>query len=148
MPPVSTSPAGSDAGAGATTAASVIYENRCCGCPSVGAHPHALVALERLALGLERRRDHDLGAVELREVLVTAGRHRRPQATEQVERAVVLARRADEDLLERPVLRGRDPRAAWEAWMERRHAPVKTPARGLVGARERGADHHRVGAER
>ena len=32
--------------------------------------------------------------------------------------------------------------------MERRHAPVKAPARGLVRARERRADHHRVGAER
>ena len=38
-----------------------------------------LVALEVLALGLQRGCDHQLGAVELRDVLVAARRHRRAQ---------------------------------------------------------------------
>src|SRR4030095_5386622 len=63
-------------------------------------HPDALAALERLALGLQRRRHHDLGLLELLECLVAGGGHRRAQRTEQIERAVVLVRGADEDLLE------------------------------------------------
>ena len=120
-----------------------------CGCGlrvAAGAHADRLVALERLALGLQRRGDHQLGPVELRDVLVAAGRHRGPQAAHQVERAVVLAGRARDDLLERAVLRRRHPRAARERRVERRHAPVEAVARRLVGARQRGADHHRVGA--
>src|SRR3954469_23553205 len=56
------------------------------------AHADRLVALELLALGLERRRDHDLRAVEGRDVLVAARGHGRAQAAHQVERAVVLVR--------------------------------------------------------
>src|ERR1700731_144083 len=90
-------------GWGAVAAASPIDEG---GSLPVGdTHAHALVTLQRLALGLQRRRDHDLSPVELGEVLVTAGRHRSPQPAEQVERAVVLPRRANQDLLERSVLR-------------------------------------------
>src|SRR2546423_12852648 len=80
------------------------------GCLPVGRpHADALVALQGLALGLQRGRDHDLGAVELGEVLVAAGRHRGAQAPEEVEGAVVLPRGADEDLLHGAVLRGRHP---------------------------------------
>ena len=120
-----------------------------CGCGlrvAAGAHADRLVALERLALGLQRRGDHQLGPVELGDVLVAAGRHRGPQAAHQVERAVVLAGRARDDLLERAVLRRRHARAARERRVERRHAPVEAVARRLVGARQRRADHHRVGA--
>src|SRR5205807_8739641 len=69
-----------------------------------GAHAGPLVTLQRLALRLQRRRYHHLGAVELRQVLVPACRHRGAQATEQVEGAIVLPRGAHEDLLQRAVL--------------------------------------------
>src|SRR5208282_2636576 len=71
----------STAGSCAVAARSVIDEG---GYLPVGrAHAHTLVALQRLALCLERRRNHDLRAVELRQVLVAAGRHRRAQSAEQ-----------------------------------------------------------------
>src|SRR3954471_10861519 len=54
-------------------------------------HADRLLALQLLALGLQRRRDHQLGPVELGDVLVAAGRHRGLQRAHQVERAVVLA---------------------------------------------------------
>src|SRR5438552_9832581 len=50
-------------------------------------HPDALSPLERLALGLQGRRDHDFGLLELLDRLVARGRHRRAQRAEQVERA-------------------------------------------------------------
>ena len=111
-----------------------------------GAHADRLVALELLALGLERRRDHHLGAVERRDVLVAAGGHRRAQAAHQVERAVVLVGGAEQDLLERAVLGGLHARAARQRRVEGGHAPVEAAAGRLVGARERRADHHGVGA--
>ena len=40
-------------------------------------HPDALLALEMLAFGLQRRRDHQLRAVELGDVPVSARGHRR-----------------------------------------------------------------------
>ena len=52
-------------------------------------------------------RDHHLGAVERRDVLVAAGGHRGAQAADQVERAVVLVGGPEQDLLERAVLGGR-----------------------------------------
>ena len=91
-------------------------------------------------------RDHQLGAVELREVLVAAGRHRGAQRAHEVERAVVLVGGADEDLLERAVLDRLHARAARERRVERRHAPVEAAAGRLVGAGQRRADHHGVGA--
>src|SRR3954453_24109240 len=60
-------------------------------------HPDLLLTLELLALGLQRRRDQHLGAVELRDVLVSAGRHRGPERAHQVERPVVLARGPGDD---------------------------------------------------
>ena len=111
-----------------------------------GAHADRLVALQLLALALERRRDHHLRAVEGGDVLVAAGGHRGAQAAHQVERAVVLVGGAEQDLLERAVLGGLDARAARERRVEGGHAPVEAAARRLVGARERRADHHRVGA--
>src|SRR3954469_23650995 len=58
--------------------------------PAVGPHTDRLLALELLALGLERRRDHHLSALEVADVLVAAGRHRGPKSPDEVERAVVL----------------------------------------------------------
>src|SRR5437764_7074556 len=55
-------------------------------------HPHALLALELLALGLQRRRDRQLRPVELGDVAIAAGGHRGAQRAHQVERAVVLPR--------------------------------------------------------
>src|SRR5919204_553997 len=52
---------------------------------TVRAHPDRLLALELLPLGLEGRRHHHLRALEVADVLVAAGRHRRPERPEQVE---------------------------------------------------------------
>src|SRR5215217_3422855 len=73
-------------------------------------HADRLLALELLALRLQRRRDHQLGPVELRDVLVAARRHRRLQRAHEVERAVVLARGTGDDLLQRAVLGRAHPR--------------------------------------
>src|SRR4051794_4262579 len=86
--------------------------------PAVRTHADRLLALELLALGLERRGDHDLGALEVADVLIPAGRHRGPQGPHQVEGAIVVLRRAEEDLLERAVLVGRDPGAARQRGVE------------------------------
>src|SRR3954469_134626 len=110
------------------------------------AHADLLRLLELLALGLQRRRDHDLRAVERGDVLVAAGGHRRAQAAHQVEGAVVLVRGAEQDLLERAVLGGLHARATRERGVEGGHAPGEAAAGRLVGAGERGADHHGVGA--
>src|SRR4051795_9155809 len=53
-------------------------------------HADLLLALELLALRLQRRGDHQLGPVELRDVLVAAGGHRGLQRAHEIERAVVL----------------------------------------------------------
>src|SRR5919106_4168761 len=112
---------------------------------AVGAHADLLLALKLLALGLKRGGDHHLGALEVADVLVAAGRHRRPQGPHQVEGAVVLMRGAHQDLLHGPVLRRRHPGPPWQRGMEGRHPPVKAAARRFLGPRQRRADHHRVG---
>src|SRR5918992_1151263 len=113
--------------------------------PARRRHADVLLALELLALGLERRGDHQLGPVELRDVLIAAGGHRGPQRAHEVERAVVLARGAGDDLLEAAVLGRAHARAARERRMECGHAPVEAVTGSLVRARERRADHHGVG---
>src|SRR5450759_2005700 len=60
---------------------------------TLAAHPDALRVLQHLALGLQRRSDHDLGLLERLQVLVSAGRHRGAQAAAEVEGAVVLVGR-------------------------------------------------------
>src|SRR5581483_3799087 len=110
------------------------------------AHADALLALKVLALGLERGGNRQLGPVELRDVPVPAGGHRGPQGTNQVEGAVVLAGRALDDLLERPVLRRRDTGPARKRGVEGGHPPVVAAAWGLVRPRQRRSEHHRVGA--
>src|ERR1700710_2187284 len=61
-------------------------------------HAHTLLALEVLALRLQRRRNHQLSTVELGDVAVATRRHRGPQAAHQIEGAVVLASRTLDDL--------------------------------------------------
>src|SRR5689334_17860328 len=104
---------------------------------SLVAHPDALLGLIRLALGLDRRRDHEFRLLELLDRLVAGGRHRRRERPEQVERAVVLVRRAGEDLLDRGDLLRLDPSATREGRMEGRHPPVVAAAGRLVGAGHR-----------
>src|SRR6478672_1994511 len=82
------------------------------GRPAVRAHAHRLLALELLALRLESRSYHHLGALEVADVLVAAGRHRCAEGAHQVKGAVVLLRGAEEDLLQGPVLGGRHPGAS------------------------------------
>src|SRR5262245_10514786 len=101
------------------------------------AHPHVLGGLVRLALGLDRRRDHELRLLELSDRGVPGGGHRRGERAEQVERAVVLVSGADQDLLQRRDLPGLDPGAPRERGMERRHPPVIPATRGLVGPGQR-----------
>src|SRR5215211_5874162 len=111
---------------------------------TVRPHPDCLLALELLALGLEGRCDHHLGAVELRDVLVAGRGHRGAERAHQVERAVIVLGGAEQDLLERAVLLGRDAGASRQRRMEGRHPPVRAAARSLLGAGERRADHDRV----
>src|SRR5690606_34306970 len=91
-------------GPGPLTALPGSRRDRLRACRGAVRHPDLLVTLEVLALRLQRRRDHQLRAVELRDVLVAARGHRRAQATHQVEGAVVLVRGPGDDLLERAVL--------------------------------------------
>src|SRR3712207_2414195 len=77
-------------------------------------HPDALGALLELALRVQRRRVHDLGLLELLDVLVAGGRHAHPESAHKVERAVVLVGRADEYLLQRPRGPGADTGTARE----------------------------------
>src|SRR2546421_7774111 len=90
----------------------------------LSAHADALAVLEALALGLQRGGHHDLGLLELLDRLVAGGGHRRAQGAEEVEGAVVLVRRTDEDLVECAPLTGMDARPPGQVGMERRHPPV------------------------
>src|SRR5687768_4728675 len=78
--------------------------------PSVP-HADALRALIALALGLDRRGDHELGLLELLHVGVARRGHRRRERAEQIERAVVLVGGTDEDLAQRRHLIGLHPGA-------------------------------------
>src|SRR4051794_4478983 len=114
--------------------------------PPVGAHPHRLLVLQLLPLAHQRRSHHHLGPLEGADVLVAAGGHRGFQRPHQVEGPVVLLGRPEEDLLERPVLLGRDAGAARQRRVEGRHPPVEAAAGRLLCPRQRRADHHRIGA--
>src|SRR5918997_5562755 len=109
------------------------------------AHPDALGALLELALRFQRRRVHDLGLLELLDVLVAGSRHAHPQSAHEVQGAVVLMGRADQDLFERPRGSGADTGAAREGGVEGRHAPRVTPTRRLFGLGEGAAEHDGVG---
>src|SRR3954465_6468309 len=90
-------------GASASAAPDASAWLRCCvnGCSRSTAHPDRLLALQLLALRLERRREHDLCLLEGLNRLVSGRRHGCPKRAHQVQRAVVLLGRADHDLLER-----------------------------------------------
>src|SRR3954451_19859958 len=104
---------------------------------AVGTHADRLLVLELLALAHQRRSDHHLGPLEGADVLVATGGHRGFQRPDQVEGAVVLLGRAEEDLLQGSVLLGGDTSAARQGGMEGRHPPVEAAARGLLRPRQR-----------
>ena len=108
--------------------------------------PASGALLEDLALGLDRRRDDQLGLLQLADAARADRAHAGPDRADQVERAVLGEGRAEQDLLERSGDAHPDARAARQVGVRRRHAPVVAAARRLVGAREGRADHDRVGA--
>src|SRR5262245_2938697 len=71
-----------------------------------------LGALEDLALRLDRRRDDQLGLLQLADVARPDRAHARADRPDQVERAVLGERGPEQDLLERPRHADPDPRAA------------------------------------
>ena len=99
-----------------------------------------------LALGLQRRREHDLRLLELLQRLVAAGGHRRAKRAEEVEAAVVLVGRSEQDLpsVPRTWVRTRVPRGrvGWNVAIPQ----WKPASRCLDRAGERRADHDGVGA--
>src|SRR5438093_2401276 len=99
--------------------------------PSV--RPHPLLLLQGLPLALDGRGHDDLGLLEFLDRGVSGGRHGRAQGSEQVQRAVVLVRRADQDLPQRAGPARLHPGSAGEVRVEGGHAPVVTAPRGLVG---------------
>src|SRR5215210_3120709 len=115
--------------------------------PSVP-HAHALRALVALALGLDRRGDHELGLLELLHVGVARRGHRRREGPEQVERAVVLVGGTDEDLAQRCDLISLHTGPTRKRGMKGGHPPVVAAAGRLVRAREGRADHDGVRAAR
>src|SRR3712207_5223926 len=110
-------------------------------------HPRALAdalgALFELALGVQRGRVHDLGLLELLDVLVAGGRHAHPEGAHQVQGPVVLVGGTDEYLLERPRGPGADAGAAREGGVKGSHTPRVAPPRRLLGLGE-GADRKSV----
>src|SRR5256885_9728866 len=112
------------------------------------AHAHVLGLLKHLALRGDRRRDHQLDVLELRDVACAAHAKRRTQRAGEILRAVVDPRRAEQDLAQRRPGADLDPRAAREVGIGRRHAPVESLRRRLFRASEGRADHHAVAARR
>src|SRR5205085_1415353 len=110
--------------------------------------PHAdvLGLLEGLALRRDRRGDHHLDVLELRDLTRAAHAERRTQRAGEVLRAIVHARGPEQDLPERRPRADVHSRAAWQVRIGGRHAPVEALRRRFLGAGERGADHDRVGA--
>src|SRR5215210_3365983 len=108
-------------------------------------HSDALGALLGLALGRERGRVHDLGLLELFDVLVARRRHARPQGAHEVERPVVLPRRSHEYLFRRTGGPRTDARAAREGGVEGGHPPRVTASGSLFCSGESAAQHYGVG---
>src|SRR3712207_2517339 len=112
-------------------------------------HPRALAdalgALLELALRVQRGRVHDLGLLELLDVLVAGGRHAHTQSAHQVQGPVVLVGWPYQYLLERPRGTGAYAGAAREGWVEGSHTPRVAPPRRLLGLGEGAAEHHGVG---
>src|SRR5438128_8357879 len=102
--------------------------------------------LEDLAFGLDRRRDDQLGLLQLPDVAGAHRAHAGANGADEIERAVLGERRPEEDLLQRPRDAHADPGTTRQVLMWRRHAPVIAAAGRLDRPGERGADHHGVGA--
>src|SRR3712207_9278102 len=87
-------------------------------------HPRALAdalgALLELALRVQRGRVHDLGLLELLDVLVAGGRHAHTQSAHKVQGPVVLVGWPDEYLFQCPSGPGADAGAAWEGGIDRK----------------------------
>src|SRR5918997_1959444 len=117
--------------------------------PRLRSHPRALAdalgALLELALRVQRGGVHDLGLLELLEVLVAGGRHAHPEGPHQVQGPVVLVGWPHQYLLERPRGPGAYAGAAREGWVEGSHTPRVAPPRRLLGFGEGAAEHHGVG---
>src|SRR5262245_28614871 len=109
--------------------------------PGLARRAQLLGALEDLALRLDRRRDDQLGLLQLADVAGPDRAHAGADGADEVQRAVLGERGPEQDLLERPGHADADPRAARQVRVRRRHAPVVAAARRLLGARERRADH-------
>src|SRR5919199_323348 len=108
-------------------------------------HPDLLGALLELAFRVQRGSVHDLGLLELLDVLVAGRRHAHPEGAHQVQGPVVLVGGTDEYLLERPRGLGADSGAAREGRVEGSHAPRVSPARRLFCFGKRAAEHDGVG---
>src|SRR5690606_24168594 len=92
--------------------------------------------------------DDDLDTLELLEIGVPRRRHRPPQRTDEVHATIRLRRRAEEQLLERRERADLHPGAARQLRVVRLGTPVPAAAGGLLGARERRAEHDRIRAHR
>src|ERR1041384_7869873 len=86
--------------------------------------PQLLRLLEDLALGLDRRRDDELGLLQLADALRAHGAHAGPDGAHQVQRAVLGEGRPEQDLLQRARLPHPDARAARQVRVRGGHAPV------------------------
>src|SRR5919204_4436495 len=110
--------------------------------------PQLLRLLEDLPFGLDRGRDDDLRLLQLADGLRADRAHAGANGADQIQRAVLGERGAEQNLLERAGDAHADARAARQIRVRRRHAPVIPASRRLHGARERRADHHGVGPRR
>src|SRR5947207_7711549 len=110
--------------------------------------PQLLRLLEDLALGLDRRRDDELGLLQLADALRAHRAHAGPDRPHQVERAVLGEGRPEQDLVEGAGHAHPDAGAARQVGVRGGHAPVIAAPGSLGGPRERRADHDRVGAGR
>src|ERR1700674_4358348 len=108
------------------------FAPRCSGLP----HANVLSLLEHLAFRCDRRRDNHLHVLELGDVVGPADAERRSQGAGEILAAVVYARGAEKDLLERGLGADVDAGSARKVGVRRRHAPVESPGGGLLGAGE------------
>src|SRR5260370_12288356 len=111
-------------------------------------HAHVLGLLEDLSLRGDRRSDHHLHVLELGDVVRAAYAQRRTQRPGEVLASVVHPRGAEQDLVQGRLRAHVDSGAAREVGVGSGHAPVEALRGRLLGARERGADHHLVRARR
>src|SRR5882672_12241173 len=88
-------------------------------------HAYVLGLLEDLALRGDRGRDDHLHVLELGDVVGSADSQRRAQRAGEVLRAIVDARRPQQDLAQRRFAADMDAGAAGKVRVGRRHAPVE-----------------------